>query len=602
MTEQQEPIRAPLRRVISKDGQTIGRSASAKSMLDKRKIVKISNEIEEREKAAHHIHKTESGFTRNDRKAVEYDADQLAAVDMVKHNQFGVIGGYAGSGKTTTAKEALRAVENEASKIDWLNYVSVGKEQSSGERVPAIGFLASMNVAARNLASKLPEKWANHCMSIHKCLAFAPVDQEAFNAATGEASMRFEPRYHANNPLPLDILFIDEAGTMPRDLWHQLLDACEPTTRIYFIGDLAQLPSMRAPSPMPFAIQQWPFVELKKIYRQEEGGALIGNLTRIRQGIEPVHDPEWFRCGKTEELPLAPTAARKYIGGYVSTLYKRKIWDPQQDIIITPENDAALGQATWNTTFRYAFNPQKFDEDGRITNPAVMMRTAMGVLTLCLGDKVMATDNGGRGATERRFVNGSIGTVIGIEPNPAYKGDMDGLGIIGHVNEHQHDAIDLFSMINDAEDNVMDQIGDDIRNQEVMEDEKKRQASHIVTVIEQATGETFILSRSAEIANLDHAYAATAHKFQGSQARNVLVICHENMISGHFREWLYTACSRARERVFLLHTKRALSQSVTKQRLIGRNPTEKAEHLMRIYEKNGRQWGIPRLPKNMELK
>jgi ATP-dependent exoDNAse (exonuclease V) alpha subunit len=122
----------------------------------------------------------------------------------------------------------------------------------------------------------------------------------------------------------------------------------------------------------------------------------------------------------------------------------------------------------------------------------------------------------------------------------------------------------------------------------------------VVTVVEAATGEEYILTRSAEIASLHHAYAATCHKFQGSQARNVMVICHRNMPFGLNREWLYTACSRAKERVFLLHEKPALSKSIEKQLILGRNPKEKAEYLVKLYA--NRQFAIPRLPDARRLK
>lgn len=571
------------------------------SVIDKRHLNASVAAIEARENAALQIHVAQVAATRNDRADVVLDALQRQACDMVLQNQFAVIGGYAGSGKTTTVKYVLDDVAAQVSQIDWLNYRSVGKEYGT-ERAPAIGLLCFANVAARNLASKLPEKWAAHCMSIHAALAFAPVEVEV--GYNGEVSQRFEPRYHSANKLPLDAIFIDEAGMVPRELWHMLLAAIQPHCRIYFLGDLAQLPAMTGASPMPFAVVKWPSVILDTIYRQKDGSALLENLTNIRRGIMPTHDAQTFRCGEKELLPSAPSQAKAHIAAYIATLYKMGVWDPAQDIIITGENEAALGQKTWNTAFRYAFNPEKRDENGVHLNPPILMRTALGVINLAVGDKVMATDSGGRTATERRFVNGSIGTIIRIEPNPDYKGDMTGLGAVECIDATAGEdrAQAMFEFVDNAmadAEAMADEVAGLSTQQETDEDTKRRQASHIVTVLEQATGEEYVLTRSAEIASLTHAYAATCHKFQGSQARNVLVICHRNMSSALTREWLYTACSRAQKRCFLLHEPAALEKAVSKQQIIGRNPREKAEHLLSIYA--NRQFAVPKLPEPRTL-
>lgn len=557
--------------------------------------------IEEREAGTYATTAERIDFAQNERKEVEFDDAQLKALEMLANEQYACLIGYAGTGKTTLMKGSLPTWREQVRVIDWDGYRSVGMNPTFRKR-PAIALCTFTNVAAKNLASKLPEEWSEHCMSIHSMLAFRPVDFELQN---GDVSMRFEPAYNAGNKLPLDIVVIDEMGIVSTSLWHQILEACQPTTRVYFLGDLAQLPAMHGASPMPFAMRKWPTAVLENIYRQKEGGKIIANLTNIRRGIPPVHAANEFRCEDSnivngveqskEVIPRNVLQARTKIAAYISSLYKLGIWDPKQDMIITPQNPGILGQIEWNNMFRMAFNPKQFDANGRQTNPPVLIKTAVGTITLALGDKVMATTNGGRTATEVRFTNGSIGIIIGIRPNDKYTGDMTGLGEI-HTDDDAS-MMDIMAAVDEAEDEAGSALEDEMATfiEKQDDDKKARQASHIVTVIEQATGDTYELSRGVEVATLVHAYAVTANKFQGSQARNVMVICHTTMPYGLNREWLYTACSRAQKKVFLLTEPQALTRAIQNSQLPGRNAFEKADALIEKYQKL-KEWAIPRLP------
>lgn len=316
--------------------------------------------------------------------------------------------------------------------------------------------------------------------------------------------------------------------------------------------------------------------------------------------MAPVHSPQDFRCGAQETLSPNALAARSHIVQYIRQIHKMGIWDPKQDIILSPVNDGVLGQRTWNSLFRFDFNPDLHDDKGKLLNPVILIKTALGPISLRVGDKIMATDNGGRSATEIRFNNGSIGTITAIMPNPDFKGDMTGYGELdvhrNDVEDKMDDMMDLFSSVKSAEEIAkgdFQEIFNEIHDKEE-EETSERQASHIVTVVEQSTGDTYHLSRSAEISKLQHAYAATCHKFQGSQARHVMVLCHSSMVFGLNREWLYTACSRAQKKVFLMHDRKAMLTALQRQQIRGTHPMEKAEYLRELY--SSRPWARPELP------
>ena len=551
-------------------------------------ITKGAGEIEAREAASYKLADAETlNITRSERDSVNLDEIQTAALDMLEAEQFACLAGYAGTGKTTIMKNAVARFAKFVNQIDWGAFRTAGDAPSHIKR-PAIALCCFTNVAAKNLASKLPEEWSKHCMSIHSMLCYRPVRQGHLNDNGNEVTI-FEPAYNAQNRLPLDAIFIDEAGIVSRTLWDAIMAACGPNTRIYLLGDLAQLPAIQGVSPMPFAMQQWPTVELTRIYRQQGDSEIVPNLSRIRKGLFPVHHDNDFRCGALETLPKGATAAQSHVKNYIGALFARGIWNPMRDIILTPLNGGPLGQEHWNTQFRFFFNPVRKDDKGKPINPIILIQTAVGPIHLSIGDKVMATDNGGRTATEARFNNGSIGIVTAITPNPDFKGVSFDFSDEGLVD------MDLFSMAQAMDDQTSAAAEIALDADDADDDVKRRAASHIVTVQELATGDTYYLSRSAEVATLQHAYAATTHKFQGSQAQNVLVICHSSMPFGLNRETIYTGCSRGQKKVFLLSDNDGLTRAITNAILKGANTQEKVTRLIEHYKKN-KGWAIPNIP------
>ena len=551
-------------------------------------ITKGASEIEQREAQSYKMDDADIlNITRTERSGVVLDAAQNGAIDMLAQNQFACLVGYAGTGKTTVMKQALERLEKSVNQIDWGAF-RTGGDKPSMVRRPAIALCTFTNVAAKNLASKLPQDWAGHCMSIHSMLCYRPVRQGFLNDNGKEVTI-FEPAYNDANRLPLDIIIIDEAGIVSKTLWDTIIAACTPLTRIYLLGDLAQLPAIQGVSPLPFAMRSWPTVELTQIYRQQGDSEIVPNLARIRRGLFPVHHDNDFRCGETERLPKGATAAQAHVKNYIGALFARKIWNPMRDIILTPLNGGALGQEHWNTQFRFYFNPVKKDAHGKPINPIILIQTAVGPIHLSVGDKVMATDNGGRTATEARFNNGSIGIVTAISPNPDFKGVSFDFADDGLID------MDLFTMAQTMDEQATAAAEIALDNDEATDDVKRRAASHIVEVQELATGDVYYLSRSAEIATLQHAYAATTHKFQGSQAQNVLVICHSSMPFGLNRETIYTACSRGQKKVFLLSDDAGLTKAITNAILKGSNTQEKVTRLIEQYQKN-KGWAIPTIP------
>jgi len=130
-----------------------------------------------------------------------------------------VLCGGPGTGKTTTVARMLAVLASLA-----------------GEDRIAIGLAAPTGKAAARLQAALaaqPEvaSIAGQAVTLHRLLGLA----------TGGA-----PRYHVGNPLPLDVLVVDEASMIDLALAAKLLDALPTHARLILLGDPDQLASVEA--------------------------------------------------------------------------------------------------------------------------------------------------------------------------------------------------------------------------------------------------------------------------------------------------------------------------------------------------------------------
>src|SRR3546814_5258587 len=89
------------------------------------------------------------------------------------------------------------------------------------------------------------------------------------DVCSSDLTMRFVPSYNKENLLPWDIIVVDEAGMCGLDLWHLIWAACKPTTRIFLVGDIQQLPPTHGKSIFGFAMANWPTWELTHVHRQQ---------------------------------------------------------------------------------------------------------------------------------------------------------------------------------------------------------------------------------------------------------------------------------------------------------------------------------------------
>ena len=145
---------------------------------------------------------------------------QQQAVDLAISGQSFCLCGAAGTGKTTTTRAIIDALLNQSHRTFMAStkYINAGS--------PAIVVTAFTRRATKNAADAIDNQKIT-AVNFHKLLQYEPTFYEVENKETGEIkkTMRFEPRYHAMNPLPpIQTIIIDESSQFSIPMYETLMD------------------------------------------------------------------------------------------------------------------------------------------------------------------------------------------------------------------------------------------------------------------------------------------------------------------------------------------------------------------------------------------
>lgn len=575
---------------------------------------------------------------------ITLDPSQESAVRGLAVQQYGCLIGAAGTGKTTTTRHLLNTlIEGDAAAginplriagVDIAKYHDKAKDLSGGEdleyeeddveeewndrierdeetraasTIPAIALVAFTGQATQVLKKNMPPSWRRNCMTIHSLLGFAPV---IYSNGEGKNTMRFEPTYTKYNKMPWNVIIVDESSMVNVDLWHMLLDAASASCRFYFIGDLNQLPPPIGTGILGFALAKWPVFELTVVHRQADDAAnrIVDTAWRILQGQKPEFDDpktntKWRVIGF--ELPHASADAHNQIIALAKGLSQKRvhpdanadepfIYDPWRDRILTPTNGfndedpaSLLGQFPLNDALSRLFaNPDE---------PRVIIDAKKAVKKFSVGYRVMATKNEPPNAIDR-VTNGLTGKIVHIERNPKWLGDVRLVGneddVIANRKRMTIDALtkktplDRANEMNAAIDESHDALDNldltALEHGETEEEEKQGgPCSHIVEV-RFDNGAFRSYSLNAQVEQLQIAYASTTHKAQGAEMPTAIIVVHHGQKRMLCRENLYTAVTRASQRVIMLYTDFGLRIALTTQKVSGTTLAQKLVNYQRL--------------------
>jgi len=295
-----------------------------------------------------------------------------------------------------------------------------------------------------------------------------------------------------SNPIDTDFIIIDEMSMVDIVLMSHLMKAVRPGTRLVIVGDVNQLPSVGAGNVLKDIINSGlvKTVRLEEIFRQAQESMIIVNAHRINKGERPLLNSG----GK--DFYLVKRKSPESITETVKDLCIRRLpevygYDPMKYIqVLAPSKKGVAGVYNLNLELQKVLNPPDKNKKEKPSGNFVFRE----------GDRVMQVRNNynlrWEKATERN--NGGLGV---------FNGDT---GIITRIDNEEQLLEVLF--------------------------EDERLVEYDFSILDE----------------LEHAYAITVHKSQGSEFPVVVLPIAPGPPVLMTRNLLYTAVTRARDLVVVV--------------------------------------------------
>ncbi|OHE43656.1 MAG: hypothetical protein A3K26_06675, partial [Tenericutes bacterium RIFOXYA12_FULL_35_10] len=327
-------------------------------------------------------------------KNITYTDVQKEAIITALSNQFTIITGGPGTGKTTIIDGLLDVYR----KYYNLNY----KNPAIYEK---IGLMAPTGRAAKRMKELLDLD----AKTIHRHLGY---------------SYDGEFLYDEAHPLPQDLIIIDEASMIDLFLAKKLFGSIKDGAQVIVVGDVDQLPSVGPGQVLSDMIESKmiPTVRLTQIHRQAKDSKII-RLSRAVNEQQVSYDDlvseQDVYLYKTTQDRIKKTIIQQ-IQGAIQEGYS--LIDDIQ--ILAPMYKGDLGIDALNQALQEAFN-EKRDK-----------KMAYGDKTYYVGDKVIQLVND----PERLIMNGDIGVIKDIKFNAQ---DEPYLVVSYDDNDVMYEKVDL---------------------------------------------------------------------------------------------------------------------------------------------------------------
>ncbi|MDE3974353.1 exodeoxyribonuclease V subunit alpha [Glaesserella parasuis] len=156
---------------------------------------------------------------------------QKVAVATALTKRFCLISGGPGTGKTRTVAILLAALQLKQLKQNQPLF-KIALAAPTGKAAARLKEAISNNLASLDIPDSLKAEVPTRASTIHSLIGINPHSDL--------------PRHHAQNPLHLDLLVVDEASMIDLFILEKLLNALKPDTRLIMLGDKNQLASVEA--------------------------------------------------------------------------------------------------------------------------------------------------------------------------------------------------------------------------------------------------------------------------------------------------------------------------------------------------------------------
>jgi exodeoxyribonuclease V alpha subunit len=155
---------------------------------------------------------------------------QKLACALATRGAFSIVTGGPGTGKTTTVVRLLALLQAPA--VEMGKPLRIRLAAPTGKAAARLTESISQQVRTLKVSEAIREKIPSDVTTVHRLLGSRP------------GTRHF--RHHAGNPLPLDVLVVDEASMIDLEMMANLLDALPTHARLVLLGDKDQLASVEA--------------------------------------------------------------------------------------------------------------------------------------------------------------------------------------------------------------------------------------------------------------------------------------------------------------------------------------------------------------------
>ena len=337
-------------------------------------------------------------------------------------------------------------------------------------------------------AKRMTETTGHEAQTIHRMLEF--------NSGVGENQERAYMQFERNdeNPLEADVIIVDEVSMVDIYILHSLLKAISVGTRLILVGDVNQLPSVGPGNVLKDIIKSNCFavVQLTKIFRQAAESDIIVNAHKINKGEAIVMDNKSrdFFMLQRDQVNAIISVVIQLVRDKMPKYVDANVNDIQ---VLTPMRKGELGVERLNHILQEYLNPKAKNKKEKTFQNKIFRE----------GDKVMQIKNNYQLEWEIRSKYG----IVQESGTGVFNGDC---GIIKEINTFAEEL--------------------------TVEYEEGKMVAYTFSILDE----------------LEHAYAITIHKSQGSEYPAVVmpILSGPRMLFN--RNLLYTAVTRAKKCVTIV--------------------------------------------------
>lgn len=328
-----------------------------------------------------------------------------------------------------------------------------------------------------------------------------------------------------DNPVEEKIIVVDESSMLDSSLTADLLSAVSKGAKVIFLGDTKQLPSVGAGNVLSDMIISGvvDVVTLNVPKRQGEDSGIIDNADRIINGEmikTQTETNDSFVIFREDSQSIQKTLLDSI----------KRLLDLGKDFeeiqVLTFQRKGSLGIYNLNRLIQKTFNPVA-PKDIKIKNRQLPKEEAP--LYFHVGDKVLHTKN----ELDKELYDKENGSYVPQNALGITNGES---GVIEEIVRYSYYSKEKAKVIS---------------------------GNRIIVRYEDAY---VFYDTDAEVEMLDHAYAMTTHKSQGSQWDNVLIPVSREQYHMLENNLIYTACTRAKKFNAVIGQKSAIEMAIKTHR------------------------------------